>query len=148
MLTKEEDFFSQVIVASELICRGEPCNIDVLRISKALTHQIKKSQEIRPGRHYGNYYHFSRFNRVKHRHWKRKKSQTAKQAGNVDIEEEEKNEQSAQMGLNNDLGRNNSDASDESSSCNSDEDANSELSDDSDSVSKNKNFSPFDEEQK
>jgi hypothetical protein len=45
--------------------------------------------------------------------------------------------------------RNNSGASDEeSSSSNSDEEVNSELSDDSDSVSKTKNFSPFDEEQK
>jgi|DEB0MinimDraft_12_1074336.scaffolds.fasta_scaffold106663_1 hypothetical protein len=43
MLTKEEDFFSQVIVASELICRGLPEDIDMHRISKALTYQIKKS---------------------------------------------------------------------------------------------------------
>lgn len=43
LLTKQEDFYSQVIVASELICRGLPFEIDVQSISKSLTYHIKKS---------------------------------------------------------------------------------------------------------
>lgn len=56
LLTKQEDFYSQVIVAQELICRGTSDNIDIQNVSKSLTYHLKKSQEIRPGRHYGNYY--------------------------------------------------------------------------------------------
>lgn len=43
LLSKEEDYFSQVIVASELIFRGLPEDIDVSRVSKSLVYQIKKS---------------------------------------------------------------------------------------------------------
>lgn len=43
ILTKEEDFHSQVIVASEFICRGLAEDIDIQGVSKALTYQIKKS---------------------------------------------------------------------------------------------------------
>ena len=36
-----------------------------------MTFQIKKSQDIRPGRYYGNYYNFARFNRFIKRRTKR-----------------------------------------------------------------------------
>ena len=61
LLTKQDDFESQVIVAKEFICEGTSHDIDLQGISRALTFQIKKSQEIRPGRYYGNYYNFNRF---------------------------------------------------------------------------------------
>lgn len=43
LLTKQEDFYSQVIVASELICRGSSDQIDQQSVSKSLTYQLKKS---------------------------------------------------------------------------------------------------------
>lgn len=43
LLTKQEDFYSQVIVASELICRGNSDQIDLQSVSKSLTYQLKKS---------------------------------------------------------------------------------------------------------
>ena len=43
LLTKQEDFESQVIVAEEFICNGQSEDIDLQGISRSLTFQIKKS---------------------------------------------------------------------------------------------------------
>ena len=89
-LTKEEDFYSQVILASQLLCTGQPEDIDVQTVSKSLTNQIKRSQEIRPSRHYGNYYNFSRFNRaLRGRNWKRRSKNNTKKNQNLEGETQE-----------------------------------------------------------
>ena len=81
LLTKQEDFESQVIVAQEFICNGQSDDIDLQGISRTLTFQIKKSQDIRPGRYYGNYYNFARFNRfLKRRKTKRSRKKKDKKS--------------------------------------------------------------------
>ena len=126
LLTKQQDFYSQVIVASEFICRGDPTVIDIQQISKCLTKQIKKSQEIRPGRHYGNYHTFSRLNRNKHR-WKRKKNKdkSTKETSGGQKSPREKTGAGREESKGGDRGESSSENDDSDSSC--EENVNTEL---------------------
>lgn len=78
-----------MIVAEEFICNGQSEDIDLQGISRSLTFQIKKSQDIRPGRYYGNYYNFARFNRFtrrRNRRNRKKKKDKKKNDKKVSVE--------------------------------------------------------------